>query len=224
MGSIKHKIRHILKVTLWTVLIFLVSAAGTNGYILCRTAGKMQCEYSNQEAADCALVLGAGLKADGTPNFMLLERLDKGIELYRAGAVKKLLMSGDHGKKYYDEVRAMRMYALEKGVPAEDIFSDHAGFSTYESVYRAQAIFEVEQAIIVSQRYHLYRALYTAEQLGIQACGAPADKVRYGGQTYRELREFLARSKDFVKVHLRMKPTFLGEKIPIGGDGTKTLD
>lgn len=203
------------------VLLIIV---GTNGYMIYRTADRLQYEYSDEESADCVLILGAGLKADGTPNFMLSERLDKGIELYQSGAAEKLLVSGDHGKKYYDEVRAMRTYALERGVPAEDIFSDHAGFSTYESVYRAQAIFEVKDAIIVSQRYHLYRALYTAEQLGIRAYGAPADKVRYPGQNYREIREVLARSKDFVKTHLRMKPTFLGEKIPIGGDGTKTLD
>lgn len=119
--------------------------------------------------ADCILVLGAGLKSDGTPSYMLADRLDAGVALYHAGAAPKLLLSGDHGKKYYDEVNAMKKYVLECGVPEEDIFLDFAGFSTYDSMYRAKAIFQVNTVIVVTQKYHQHRALYLAEKLGYKA-------------------------------------------------------
>ena len=109
---------------------------------------------------DCIIVLGAGLKPDGTPNFMLKDRLDRALSLYQAGVSERLLMTGDHGKKSYDEVNAMKQYAVDAGVPANHVFMDHAGVSTYESMYRADAIFEVKKAVVVTQRYHIYRTLY----------------------------------------------------------------
>ena len=150
--------------------------------------------------ADCILILGAGLKPDGTPNYMLRDRLDKGIELYRDGAAPKLLVSGDNGQDRYDEVGAMRDYALEAGVPDQDIILDPAGFSTYESMCRARDIFLVDKAIIITQEYHQYRALYIARGLGIDAYGVPAKPMVYAGQKYRDFREILARDKDFLKV------------------------
>jgi len=116
-------------------------------------------EVGANTQADCILVLGAGIRPDGTPSFMLRHRLDKGIELYEAGVAPKLLLSGDNGQERYDEVNAMKGYVLAQGVPAEDIFLDHAGFSTYDSIYRAKAVFAVEEAVVVTQNYHLYRAL-----------------------------------------------------------------
>ena len=174
------------------------------------------------EGADCIIVLGCGVREDGTPSDMLRDRLDRAIGLYEAGAAPKLLMSGDHGRTDYDEVNTMKNYAVEKGVPPEDVFMDHAGFSTYETFYRAGEIFEVKKAIVVTQRYHLYRSLYIAERLGIEAYGVDADLHTYGGQGLRDLREFLARSKDFVMCVFRPEPTFLGEVIPISGDGRQT--
>ena len=155
---------------------------------------------------------------------MLKDRLDQGIALYQAGAAPKLLMSGDHGRVHYDEVNKMKEYAMGQGVPSEDVFMDHAGFSTYESMYRARDIFQVEKMIVVTQEYHLYRAVYNAGHMGIEAIGVPSKKVRYGGQKMRDLREVLARNKDIAACLLKPKPTYLGEAIPVSGDGNVTND
>ncbi|MDO4486427.1 MAG: ElyC/SanA/YdcF family protein [Bacillota bacterium] len=169
--------------------------------------------------ADCIMVLGASVNPDGTPSPMLQDRLDMGIALYHAGAAPKLLLSGDNGQVVYNEVATMKSYAMGKGVPEEDIFLDHAGFSTYESVYRADYIFHVKRMIVVTQKYHLYRALYGCRRMGIEALGAASDQETYRGQEYREIREILARDKDFVKWMIKPEPTFLGEVIPISGSG-----
>lgn len=174
--------------------------------------------------ADCILVLGAGLKEDGAPNHMLQDRLDKGIELFKAGAAPKLLLSGDNGQEEYDEVNAMKKYALDAGIPPEDIFMDHAGFSTYESMYRARDIFLVKKAIIITQRYHQYRALYMARGFGMEAYGVVSEPRTYAGQKYRDLREILARDKDFIKMLIKPEPTYLGETIPINGSGLSSHD
>ena len=129
--------------------------------------------------ADCILVLGCGVRDDGSPSPMLRDRMTTAVELYKSGAAPKLLVSGDHGRTGYDEVNVMRDFALKAGVPSEDIFMDHAGFSTYDSVYRAGEVFQVEKAVIVTQRYHLYRALYSAGRLGLEAVGCPADLRKY---------------------------------------------
>lgn len=174
--------------------------------------------------ADCILVLGAGLRKDGSPSPILQERLNRGISLYRDGAAPKLLMSGDHGRVEYNEVGTMKAYAIEAGIPSEDIFMDHAGFSTYESLYRARDIFCAKRIIIVSQEYHLYRALYIADQLGLEAYGVSADVQVFFGQTTREMRESAARVKDFLYCALEPKPTYLGEAIPVSGNGDLTND
>lgn len=177
-------------------------------------------ELSN---VDCAVILGAGVR-EGKPTPMLRDRLLVGIDLYKSGAAKKLIMSGDHGSTDYDEVNIMKSFAVERGVPDEDIFMDHAGFSTYETIYRAKEIFEADSVILVSQKYHLYRALYIAERLGIKAVGVSADLDTYRGQTKRDLREILARDKDFFKCIFKPKPTYLGDKIPVSGNGNLTND
>ena len=168
------------------------------------------------------MVLGASVHADGTPSLMLKDRLDVGIELYKKGVAPKLLLSGDNGQVAYNEVEGMKKYAEEAGVKSEDIFLDHAGFSTYESVYRAKYIFEVESMIVVTQRYHLYRALYGCERMGIDSLGAAADQAVYRGQNYREFREVLARDKDLAKWIVKPDPTFLGDTIPISGTGIES--
>lgn len=166
----------------------------------------------------CILVLGAGLNWDGTPSPMLKDRLDTGVSLYKKGVAPKLLLSGDHGKEYYDEIKSMKNYCLEQGVPLEDMFLDHAGFSTYESIIRAQKVFEVTSLIIVTQQYHQYRALYTAKKAGLDAYGVSASLREYSGQSLRDQREFFARNKDFLQTLYWPDPTYLGESIPITGD------
>jgi vancomycin permeability regulator SanA len=133
-------------------------------------------------------------------------------------------MSGDHGREDYDEVDVMKSFAVEAGVPSEDVFMDHAGFSTYESMYRAKEIFQARKVIIITQEYHLYRAIYIAEQLGMEAYGVAADYRAYYDQTKRDIREILARVKDFGTSLLKPKPTYLGKAIPIWGDGNLTND
>ena len=174
--------------------------------------------------ADCILVLGCGIRADGTPSHMLEDRLLTGIQLYEEGASNRLLMSGDHGREDYDEVNLMKDFAIAKGGNSEEIFMDHAGFSTYESVYRAKDIFQVKKIVIVSQEYHLPRALYTAERMGLDAYGVSADKRPYAKQILREIREVAARGKDFFLAWLQPAPTCLGEAIPVSGNGNVTND
>lgn len=171
---------------------------------------------------DCIMVLGASVHSDGTPSQMLRDRLDKGIELYKKGVAPKLLMTGDNGHIEYNEVEAMKQYAIEAGIPEKDIFLDHAGFSTYESMFRARDVFNVKSMVIVTQKYHEYRAIYIAKKLGLEVDGVYCKDVRYGGQLARDFREVLARDKDFVKCIFKPDPTFLGDVIDIKGDGRKS--
>ena len=179
-------------------------------------------EDLSDQGYQCALVLGCAVYSDGEPSAMLRDRLDTGIALYRSGAVPRLLLSGDHGQDEYDEISVMYQYCLNAGVPEEDIFLDHAGFSTYDSVYRAQSIFQVKSMIVVTQTYHEFRALYTAHQLGIDAVGVAADQRHYAGATYREVREVLARNKDLFKVLVKAPPVYGGDVIPITGSPDAT--
>lgn len=181
-------------------------------------------QAASLEGVDCILVLGCYVGEDGTPSPMLADRLDRGVELYESGVSQKLLMSGDHGQETYDEVYAMKQYAIDRGVPSEDVFMDHAGFSTYESLYRAKEVFGVQKIVIVTQQYHLYRAVYVARHLGLEAYGVAAVDVAYGGQYMRDLREDFARAKDMGFCIIKPKPTYLGEAIPISGNGEKTHD
>ena len=178
-------------------------------------------EAAELENTDCVLILGAGVR-NGSPTPMLRDRLITGISLYKSGAAPKIIMSGDHGREDYDEVNVMKSYAVENGVPDGDVFMDHAGYTTYDSVYRAKAVFEADNIIIVTQKYHLYRALYIAERLGVNAVGVSADLDDYSGQLKRDLREIAARDKDFFSCLFKPEPKYLGEKIPVSGDGNIT--
>lgn len=175
-----------------------------------------------EEKFDCILILGAGVKADGTPSSMLEDRLEIGTELYFAGASERLLMSGDHMQHDYDEVGVMKRYAIEAGVPSSVVFLDHAGLSTYESMWRAKELYGVEKVLIVTQEYHLYRALYLAQEMGMDAYGISSDLRPYRAQTVRELREIVARVKDFVFVRIKPDPTYLGDPVDLSGDGDST--
>ncbi len=181
-------------------------------------------EEAKSYGADAILVLGAGVREDGSPSLMLRDRLDEAATLYRAGAAPKILASGDHGTTEYDEVNVMRRYLLEAGIPEEDIFLDHAGFSTYESMLRAKEVFLAKRLLVVTQRYHLSRALYIGEKIGLSAAGVPAADISYRGNALRNAREVLARCKDVITVWLNSPPKYLGEVIPLTGDGRVTWD
>ncbi len=198
---------------------------GINCYVVFSVDEKIitEAEASALGDVDCILVLGAGVR-NGAPSAMLQDRIDGGVSLYMLGASEKIIMSGDHGRKDYDEVNVMKDEAIEAGVPSSNVFMDHAGFSTYESLYRAKEIFGADRIIIVTQKYHLFRALYIAKQLGIEAYGVASDPRSYRGAVYREVREVLARNKDFVMCIFKPEPTYLGEVIPVFGDGDLTND
>ena len=214
------------------VMIFAVAAAGygaifgISGYVQNCVSDRIITSDEAAELADvdCILVLGCLVKDNGVPSDMLHDRLRRGVELYDMGAAPKMLMSGDHGRTNYDEVAAMKQFAIDAGVPSSDVFMDHAGFSTYESIVRAKEVFQAKKIIIVTQEYHLYRALYLAQQMGIEAYGVSSDYRNYSGQSARDIREVLARVKDFATSILRPEPTYLGDVIPIGGDGDLTND
>lgn len=171
---------------------------------------------------DCILVLGAGVRDNGKPTDMLADRVTVGVRAYKTGVSDRLLMSGDHGRKDYDEVNVMKDFAAERGIPRDDIFCDHAGFSTYESMYRAADIFGAKKIVIVTQSYHLYRAIYDARKLGIEAYGISADERNYRGQKYMDAREVLARAKDFIWCIVKPESTYRGEKISLRGSGSQT--
>lgn len=175
--------------------------------------------------AEAILVLGAYVKPNGKLCDMLEDRVTVGIDLYKNNKAKKLLFSGDHGQTNYDEVNAMKKVAEDNGVNKEDIFLDHAGFNTYESMYRAKEVFKAKKIIIVTQEYHLMRAVYIARQLGIDAYGVNSDPRNYLGITKYKTREIAARVKDFFNVNMiKPKPTYLGDAIPVSGKGTVTHD
>lgn len=178
-------------------------------------------QFNGSNEYDCILVLGAGIR-NGQPSDVLRDRLTTAIDLYSKGAAPKLLMSGDHGNDDYDEVGVMMSFALEQGVPAEDIFLDHAGFSTYDSVYRANKLFEASSMIVVTQKYHLPRALYICQSLGVSAIGVSADIRTYSGQMWRDMREFAARPKDCLKCLFKPCPQSLDGGVPINGNGSST--
>lgn len=210
---------------LFCVGCFLLSFVFTLNTSFVQTADDLIYDTENIGSGyDCILILGAGVYEGGKPSLMLKDRLEKGVELYKAGVSENIIVSGDHGSETYDEVNVMKDYLIAAEIPSENIFMDHAGFSTYESIYRAREIFCVQSMVIVTQEYHLYRALYIADDFNIDAVGAPAEDIRYYGQTYRHAREILARAKDWVYTVLNPQPTYLGEQIPIWGDGDLTND
>lgn len=223
--SIKKKVLRIAIILIILLALGLATVFGINTFI--KTSSKKRFlsleEATNLDDVDCILVLGAGVWGD-RPTHMLEDRLEYGISLYKMGTSGKLLMSGDHGRENYDEVNVMKNYAVNHGVLSSDVFMDHAGFSTYESIYRARDIFEAEKIIIVTQEYHLYRALFIADKLGLEAYGVASDPREYVGQRSRNIRELLARVKDFLYVIVKPEPTYLGDTIPVSGDGDVTND
>jgi SanA protein len=175
---------------------------------------------------DAIIVLGAGVKADGSPSDILADRLETSLKVYKAGGSSKFILTGDHGRKEYNEVRAMKNYIKSKGIGDSDIFMDHAGFSTYESMYRARDVFGVKKAVIVTNTYHLPRALYIARKLGIEAYGVSSDIRNYYYIKAYQKREILAQVKSFIDINIfKPLPTFLGKPIPVStSDGRLTED
>ncbi len=220
-----HRRRRTLLLLFLALVLLLSTPFALSAYVVaCAKPYVLTPEQAADSNADCILVLGAGVWSGERPSPMLQDRLDCGLSLYESGASDRLLMSGDHGRKDYDEVNVMKSYAEEHGVPSSCVFMDHAGFSTYESMYRARDIFQAKRVLIVTQGYHLYRALYDARALGLDAYGVAVNDRGYAAQLYYDFREVLARAKDFFYALLQPKPTYLGDAIPVSGNGDATND
>jgi len=219
----KHR-KHVMSLLLILLACLSMSFFTVNSYVE-RVGAKYIYPADQVPHADAVLILGAYVLPDGNLSDMLRDRVTVGYELYEQGKVPKILVSGDHGRKYYDEVNSMKSFLKVKGVTGQDIFMDHAGFSTYESMYRARDIFQVKKVIIVTQRYHLLRAIFIARAMGLEAYGVSSDLHDYGqAMDIYAVRETIARNKDFWMTIFEPQPTFLGEAIPVFGDGRATDD
>lgn len=221
----KHKgcLRRVLDMIVAVALAIVAVFAVTNVVTIVGSKGSIvSVDEASISSADAIVVLGASVFADGTPSGILQDRLDDGIALYFAGVAPKLIMSGDNGTESYNEVRVMKQYAIAQGVPSEDIFCDHAGFSTYESMYRAKYVFGCQRIVVATQTYHLYRALWSAKSLGMQATGVSSDYHEYQKQLQYDIREVPARTKDFFKALFRMPSTYVGDAISLDQDGDVT--
>ena len=216
MTNTKRTLRRALAGVGIACALLLALALGVNGYVVLSTRDRvLSLAEGPPGEVDCILVLGCGVYADGSPTPMLRDRLTRGVELYGAGWADVLLLSGDNRSADYNELATMDRVAQDLGAPAEAITLDYAGLSTYDSLYRAREIFGVESLVIVTQDYHLSRALYLAEALGLEAWGVAAEGEDRPGQLYRELREILARDKDFFWAIFQPEATILGEPEPL---------
>jgi vancomycin permeability regulator SanA len=193
------KTKRLVKITAAFLAVMMLTIVCINCLVILKTRDRIiLVEDAALLDADYILTLGCGLRPDGSPSDMLADRVTVATDIYVLSEDAVLLMSGDNSGEHYNEVGAMREFAIKLGADGEDILSDDEGFSTYESVFRAKNEFGAESLVIVTQGYHLYRALYIAKRMGIDAYGVSADLREYRGQTLRDLREVAARVKDFL--------------------------
>lgn len=195
-----------------------------NALILLTTRHSLVASIDALPVADAVMIPGAAVRGRAVLSNVLRDRADTALDVYRAGKAHRILVSGDHGTRYYDEVNAVKMYLLTRGVPPRDIFMDHAGFSTYDSLYRARAIFQVTSIVIATQRFHLARALFIGRSVGLDISGIAADRRIYDKWHYYQVREALARCKAIFDVLRKARPRYLGPPIPITGDGRSSWD
>lgn len=222
--SVFRRIVNIFLILILIAALGIISLAVSNNIVI-KSAGDyiLTPDEARELDADCILVLGCRAIGD-EPSLMLEHRIMTGIELFESGASDRLLMSGDHGRSDYDEVYAMKKYALERGIDADSVFCDHAGFSTYESMYRAKEIFGCEKIIVVTQKFHLSRAVYIGRRLGMEVYGVACDRGVYAMEKANNKREAMARPIAILQCLFKPKPKYLGDAIPISGKGSATDD
>lgn len=219
------RVRRLLRILLVGIAALALILVGANAWVWARGSALERDSIDALAPAPVAIVLGAGMRRDGEPSDALADRLEQALALYRAGKARKLLLSGDHGTPEYDETNGMRRWMVARGVPDADVFCDHAGFSTHDSLARARQVFGVERAIVVTQAFHLPRALYTAQACGIAAEGAPCDRRTYRGALWFALREAGSRVKALVQSGiLHLAPRVGGAPIDIRADGRASWD
>ena len=212
-----------VRLVAWVISAWLVVLVFLSCVLPVFFSRRIKSNSDNFEPVPAVLVLGARAISNETPGTVWKSRLDSAYLIYNAGLAQKILVSGDHGRKQYDEVNAGRVYLVSLGVPAEDIFLDHAGFDTYDSLYRAKNIFGLDRVIIVSNRFHLSRALMIADAIGLDAVAFVAPWP-YRSNASAVVREIGARVKAFFDITFFARPKYLGEKIDISGSGLATWD
>lgn len=202
------KMKKIFKYILIVLIVIILVPVIINFYVILSTKNRIVSGDSELLTdIDYIVVLGAGIRR-GKPSPMLEDRLKTGISLYNNDISNKILITGDHMNDDYDEVTVMKNYLLEHGIPEEDIITDNYGISTYDSIYRVKNVYKSNKVVIVSQRYHLYRALFLSDNLDLESYGVEANLRYYYGQWYREIREILARNKDFIKGIIKPKAVY----------------
>ena len=216
--------KKIIKIVLFLLFVGIIVIVTVNIHIKYSTKNFIISTNSKIPVKYTCIVLGAFVGEDGKPSTVLADRLNTALELYHIGKVKRFLLTGDHSRKTYDEVNNMKAYLHKQGVPFCDIFLDHAGFDTYNSMVRAKEIFQVNDAIIVTQEFHINRAVYIARKKGIDAYGFAAPMSNTKALYYLKFRESIARFKAFGEVLINRKPHFLGPQIPITGDSRLSYD
>ena len=187
-----------LKIFIIILLCLMLIPFIINFYVVFKVKDKIVNLNDINQNYDYGLVLGCGIKSDGTPSLMLRDRLDKVIEIYDKGLINNIIISGHHSDNY-SEVDVMEEYLLDHNINKDVIIRDNEGFSTSESMENYQNKYQNKSVIIITQEYHLYRSLYLAQKFNLNAVGVSAKLVNYGGQIFRNLREILARNKDFLK-------------------------
>lgn len=222
-----HTMKVLLCILIGVALLLLLATVGVDAFVCFSTQDDIETpqqaiDTKNEFDAQCILVLGAGINFNGTPSTILKDRLDGAIYLYKNGVAPKIIMSGDNSQSSYNEVMAMCNYAVEQGVSADDIFCDHAGINTYDSMYRLKTVFGVDRCVVVTQQYHLYRAIYVAKGLGIDCKGVASDYHDYVDIDTYEKREKLARIKDFYQVIIKPNSEKQSEPVSLDQSGRIT--
>ena len=215
------RMKRLIRAAIILAVIAIAGVIALRAYSAWQAQGQVY-SFDDVPERPVAIVFGAQVYSSGRLSAMLADRVTVGAQLYQAGKVKALLLTGDNSVENYNEPEAMRQYALELGIPDSAIVLDYAGFRTYDSCYRARDIFKVDQAILVTQDFHLDRALLTCNQLGVESVGVAADFVRPNGYSNRsllqsEFREFPATAMTVLDLLRDEKPYYLGDPLPIFG-------
>ena len=214
----KHFKKFLLLAIIGIIIVF-----GINYHVRSETNPLIYHHANGVPEENVGIIFGAGIRHD-RPSKYLKDRLDAGIELYKLKKISKILLSGDNGSDEHDELTVMKLYCYEHGVDTTKVFLDYAGFDTYSTIYRAKHIFKIDRAILVSQEYHLNRAIYIGNKLGLQTVGLAADVGAYHNYNYVRFRECFTICKSVFDVARNREPHFLGHEVNINGVSNYTKD
>jgi SanA protein len=216
--------RRFLNILVFGVLLAVVAVLILQLHVKRTSREAIKTDMAQLEIAYTGIVLGASIKPDKSLSLILQDRVDAALLAYENKKFKKFLLSGDHGEENYDEVNAMKNYLNNKGVPDKDIFLDHAGFDTYDTMFRARDVFKVSDAIVFTQEFHLPRAVYLGKNMGLDIQGFVADRHEYPSNSHFARREWLANIKAWMELNIEKSPTYSGKVIPITGDSKPSHD